>query len=803
MLVFVFYLVFAHLQAAQANSSFELDLEDGRFHVTADRTLYHSKEKVYEAFGHVVISGKRERLSADYAWIDTKAEELKAKGNVIYVTPESLTQAAEIHYNMKSQLGTIFYGRVSNDAYTLRGQLIRKISKDRFLTTDGEYTTCKDCPESWKFTAKNLDLTFDGYAFMDNVYIKVNDVPALYIPYMIVPVKSRRQTGLLFPKLSSGSTHGFTFVQPLFLAIDEHQDATLGLGKYSARGRRLEFEYRYKSYNDTQGTINAFHTKDQSIASLTSRWSVSTVNHLYLGKHADFRWRVFEVSDQEYPRTFVQDIKGDNDVSLESNAVLYSPFQDFFVAAEARRYRNLLYDKDVGFDGGTVQALPSVHFGVRERRILGPIFGNFYGRYDDFRRHDGAFYDANNDGTYEPNNDYLREVRRFQFVPELAAPFRVSDVFSISPSVQFQELQYFFNLPTESSDFSRTSQRFLLTKLDTSTVFEKVYQYNGERVIRVKHQLSPFVNYSYIPWIDENSKHPFQQQIRREGGLFDQFDIIPVTNSTNFLRLPLGNSLLYGFNSRVIRKFRSPDEMPKVYPYDRIKKKPKEYGKAKNRKQELSIEDLKIWDAYRPRYEEYQEIWHLSVSQAYDFKDAKNHREDKKRAFSFLQAKSALNIDDFGNTTEYRYYPRILKAATTTAPEELFANKHSISTATSWYWKRLRNSRGTRIFERGLTLSFSNYSQPFASRNISLGIDWSFNDFLRASYARGFDLLAKKLLNQSIRTTYSSPSECWQLGLRYTQTHNTGTEFGVDLGINLMGQGYVGVSQIGESSGGT
>lgn len=676
--------------AAYANSSFELDLTEGRYHVTADRTLYHSRERVYEAFGHVVISGNSERLSSDYAWIDTGVEELKAKGNVIYVTPQSLTQAAEIHFNMKTQLGTIFYGRVANDAYTLRGQLIRKVAKDRFLTTEGEYTTCKDCPESWKFTAKNLDLTFDGYAFMDSVYIKVKDVPALYIPYMIVPVKSRRQTGLLFPKLSTSVNHGFTFVQPLFLAIDDHQDATIGVGKYSARGRRLELEYRYKSFNETEGTLKAFHTKDRTTASpLPSRWSVSTVNRLNFGKHADFRWRVQEVSDQDYPHTFVQDTRGDNEPVLESNGVLYSPFRDFFVDAEVRRYRNLLYDKDVGFDGGTVQAMPTVHFGLRERRLAGPIFANFYGRYDDLRRHDGAFYDFNNDGIYDPSTDLLREVRRFQFAPELAAPFRIGDVVAVSPSVQFQELRYLFNLPTASAEFGQTSQRYLQTKLDTSTVFEKVYQYNGEKVIRVKHQLSPFVNYSYIPWLDENQKHPFQQQLRQDGGLFDQFDIIPITNSTNFLRLPLGNSVLYGFNSRIVRKFRNQDEMPRVYPYDRIKKKPKEYKKPKNRKQELDIEDLKIWDAYRPRYDEYQEIWNLSVSQAYDFKDAKKHPDDRKRGFSFLQAKSSLNVDDFANTIDYRFYPRLLKPATATTPEELFSNKHSISTATSWYWKKI------------------------------------------------------------------------------------------------------------------
>ncbi len=802
LIVFAAFGLYAPL--ALANSSFELELGEGRFHVTADRTLYHTKEKVYEAFGHVVISGKDQRLSADYAWVDTKSQELRAKGNVIYVTPESLVQAAEIHFNMNTELGSIFYGKVMNDAYTLRGQLIRKVAEDRFLTTDGEYSTCKDCPESWKFTAKDLDVTFDGYAFMDNVFIDVKDTPAIYLPYLIVPVKTRRQTGLLFPKLSTSAAHGFSWVEPLFIAINKHQDATLGFGRYTLRGQRLEGEYRYKGKAGFEGTLNAFHTKDHSSATpLPERWAVKTDNDWPLFKHADIRWRVYEVSDQDYPHTFAEDIIGDYLPALESNAVLYTPFQDFFAAVEARRYRNLLYDKDVGFDGGTVQAAPTVHFGLKERKIAGPLLFNFYGRYDHFTRHNGSIYDADNNGLYESSTDFLREARRFMFLPEISTPFRVGDVVAVSPSVQYQEMQYFFDLPTENQNFSRTSQRYLLTRLDTNAVFEKVYNYDGERVIRLKHQLSPFVNYSYIPWRDEDQKHPFQTQAHREGGPFDEFDVIPITNSTNFLRHPLGNSILYGFNSRLVRKFRSPEEMPKVYPYDRIKKKAPEYPAPKNRKQELTIEDLKIWDAYRPRYDEYQEIWQLFVSQAYDFIDA-HKQQDKKRAFSFLQAKSTLSVDDFSNTTDYRYFPRLVVPPSLTNPtEQVFSNKHSISTSTTWYWKKLENARKTLIFRRGFTVGFTNLTQPSPSRNISLALEWSFNDFFRVEGLRNYDLQAKQLLEQTFRTIYSSPSECWQLGVRYTQTHNTGTAWGLDLGVNLMGQGYVGLSQLGGSNSGS
>jgi len=790
-----------------AVSSLDLDVAEDKHHITADRTLYHSKEKVYEAFGHVVISSKGKRLSADYVWIDTTKKELKARGNVIFVNTNSIIQASEIHYNLETQLGSIFYGSVSNDLYTLKGQLIRRISEDRFLTTEGEYTTCKDCPESWKLSAKNVDITFDGYAFMDSVFVKIKDTPTVYLPYLVMPVKTRRQTGLLFPKISTGSSNGFSYVQPLFIAIDKHQDATIGLGTYSSRGKRMELEYRYKSYDGIEGTINFFRTKDRGFKVKTTRTALHTDNHWSLWKHADIKWRIREVSDQRYISDFTDDIIGNNEPALESNFVWYAPFKNFFISAEAKRYRNLLYDRIIGFDGGTVQAMPSVYFGSKEAQVFSFLSFNLTGRYDDYTRHNGAFQDNNGNEIFDSSIDTLRQTRRFLFTPEIATPFRIADIFSISPSVQYNEIKYIFpNLPTSNEDITNTSRRYLLAKVEASTVMEKIFQYNGEKINRVKHQLIPFMTYTTIPWQEKDDFHPFTSQLEKDGGLFDQFDIVPIQNSTDFKRLPLGNAVSYGFSSRVIRKFRGIDEVVRSYPFDRLPKKEKEYSEPHNRKQEIRITREMLWDRYTPHYENYEQIWDLSVSQAYDFKEANNQavlpNGDKKRAFSLLQAKSNLDIDDFSNVIEYKFYPRVVtKTTASNSIPSVFSNKHALSTTATWYLKRLKNARGTLAFRRSISINFSNNSQPTPSRNIGGSIDWSFNDFFSASYGRTVDLLAKKKLTEFIRTIYSSPSECWQIGLRFERTNNNrkDSEFGIDLGVNLMGSGYVGVNQFVQS----
>lgn len=812
-----FFLVLSSVPAGAA-SSFEVDSVSQKHHVTADRTLYHSREKVYEAFGHVVVSAKGQRLSCDYLWLDDNTKEIKARGNVLLVQGSTMIQAAELHFSLTTGFGSIFYGKVSNDQYSLKGQLIRRVSENRFLTTEGEYTTCKDCAESWKLSAKNVDLTIDGYAYLDSVYVKIKDVPTVYVPYLIVPVKTKRQSGLLFPRIGlSRGNHGVIFVQPFYWAIDDHQDLTLGLGRYTGRGMRYELEHRYQSFDGSGGQLNVFHTRDRKFRDILSkqgieesgaRTAIKANNRWTVGSHLQLRWRIFETLDREYPLDFPEDILGRQLPSLESNAVVSTPFDDFFVSVEARRYRNLLYDRPVGFDGGTVQALPTAHFGVKPIQIAGPLLGSFYGRFDRFTRHNGAFHDENANGVFDVTGgarDFIREADRFILQPELSAPFRLGNFLSVGPSLTYNELRYNFAVPLAGGEVPNTSTRYIQARLELSATMERIYEYNSQRVSRIKHQLTPFLTFSNIPWISKGDQgHPFNggqtSQIESNAGLFDQFDRVPYTNNTDFLRHPQGKSIYYGFTSRLIRKMKRPEEMEqRAYPYDLMPARPKVYPKPENRRQELALDRTQLYDQFGPRYNDYQEIWTVNVSQAYDFKAAERERGgDTKRAYSYLLAKSNLTLDRFSSNVEYRFFPRISNrsfepATGVLSPEQVYANRSFLTADFTWYLQSLTNLRRTRSFVRSLAGNFTVGAVPNPSRTARAKIDWSFNDFVSTRFDYGYDLLAKGQLDWSARLVLTHPSECWGVMANYTWLRNrrpNRAEVGFQLLLNLMGTGF-------------
>ena len=745
----------------------------------------------------MVMSGKDRRLSSDYAWIDTKTGEVKVRGNVVFVATTWTIKAAEMHFNMHTGLGSIFYGTVSNDYYRLKGQLIRKVSANRFLTTEGEYTTCRDCPESWKLSASSVDLTMDGYAFMEDVYVVIKDVPTLYLPYLIFPVKTRRQTGFLFPPIGSGSANGFTFLQPFFLVISPYQDVTFTYGRYSKRGRRGQLQYQYKSYGEFEGILDTFYQQDISHKSKIDRYALRTRNEWPINKEIDLRWRISEATDRDYVFTFPEDVPDDGEPAMESSIVANGQFDTYFISLEGKRYRSLITRDPVKFDKQMVQVQPSVYFGVRERKLWGSLTGSLYGRYDRFTRGAGGFRDDNENGVFDAfSTDRIRRAERLQVSPGVAYSFKLADVWSIQPSATYNERLYGFNIDPSSVRFGGLSSRYVSTRVRTSVTIENVWDVkDSDETIKIKHQLTPILTYSNIPWISQTLSHPFTFQSQQPGGIFDQFDLVPINNREKDLREPLGNAISFSLLSRLIKKGRDPDTLPRPYPYDLTSpKKKKKYGKPQNKSEEIAIGSEKRWDKYRHEYGRYSQTWLLTINQAYDFKEGSRSvkgSDPPRKPYSPLLIRSTL---DFGKFTNYVQYQRQPYAGFVEETNR-YRPQHDLSVSGKWVIKNLHSTTGILYFRRAVRFGFSYTTGASHTRVADIGFQWSFNDYFSISGNIAHNFLTKKTDSQSISSLYNAPSQCWQISLSFDETAERGTEIGFNLGVNLIGGSFIGGQQ--------
>ena len=139
---------------------------------------------------------------------------------------------------------------LSNRAYfRLEGDVLTKTNSNDFSAAHSLWTPCycdDDETPAWGVRASSTTAQLGGYATFTDAMIEIKGVPILYLPWMKLPIKDRRQSGLLPPSFSDDAQSGSGYSQPLFLDLGRDKDATLKADIFERRGMRAGGEFRWK-----------------------------------------------------------------------------------------------------------------------------------------------------------------------------------------------------------------------------------------------------------------------------------------------------------------------------------------------------------------------------------------------------------------------------------------------------------------------------------------------------------------------------------------------------------------------------
>ena len=103
--------------------------------------------------------------------------------------------------------------------------------------------------------AGTVTLTLEKRAVMNNMVLKVKDVPVFYLPALYYPInKDDRATGFLMPIYGSSTIRGQTLNNAFFWAINRSQDATLYHSFYSKTGQSFGGDIATSSRRGRRGT---------------------------------------------------------------------------------------------------------------------------------------------------------------------------------------------------------------------------------------------------------------------------------------------------------------------------------------------------------------------------------------------------------------------------------------------------------------------------------------------------------------------------------------------------------------------
>ena len=245
-----------------ARESFEFDLGQ-KINILSDKAFRKASENEFEAIGNVVITNLNNSIYGEKALINFTTGETKVEGNVRYIAPGMTLYGTKLNYNFLTKAIDLNNARVVSENFIVTGSKIVQTSPGIIFAEEAEYTTCKDCPESWSVFAKKITIEIGQYVRLKHAFIKINGVTAMYFPYLIFPIKQKRETGVLFPYLGFSSSDGFKYRQPFFWVIDDYKDMTLTPSTFGNRGLGGDFQYRQNIKEKTWFELNSLQLNDR------------------------------------------------------------------------------------------------------------------------------------------------------------------------------------------------------------------------------------------------------------------------------------------------------------------------------------------------------------------------------------------------------------------------------------------------------------------------------------------------------------------------------------------------------------
>jgi LPS-assembly protein len=356
--------------------------------ISANR-LEHDKEAgTYTGKGNVEVREGLRVLTADYVFFDDTTKNVLAEGNVVFQDEEDVVECQKLSLNLITKRGTIEKGKIfiRKGNFRITGESIEKKGESTYKIKEGGLTTCEGDKPDWRFTAKDVDVTLEGFAKTKGAMFQINNHSVFYLPYGVFPVKTERQSGFLLPEIQTSTRDGAVFKNSYFWVISKDKDATIYMDYIENRGFKPGMEFRYALTEDTKGTWYGSIINDQDYDG--TRWQIKGKHEQKLFTDMSFKMNVNHVSDiyylQDFNRAFSWAERAEN--QLKSTAFIEKPFKKSLLTAEMSNFQSLATRNN----DDTFQYYPFLSYFTEYIPLLkGKVFTDFQADYNYFYRDAG------------------------------------------------------------------------------------------------------------------------------------------------------------------------------------------------------------------------------------------------------------------------------------------------------------------------------------------------------------------------------------------------------------------------------
>ena len=424
-------------------------------------------------------------------------------------------------YNIDSRRGRIWGSSTEFEGGYYRGEDFRKFTDEVFFVEHGSYTTCDLEEPHFHFESKNMVVIRDDKIIARPVVMKIGELPMLYLPYYVFPIRRGRHSGFL-PIRFGNFDRGNRFISNAgyYWAASEYWDLEGALDFNEETGINLRSTVNYALRYKFSGNVSGSYARESRFSS-TGRskrtvWSLRGSHQQTLSETASLSGSMNFLSDKSYYEDYVYNPDDRRQRTLTSQLNLSKRFKTASLSVGLRSTENL-DTKD------RTRQLPQASLNFFNRRIISPDSGQ------DARWYHNAYVSLGSDLNHFEHRYIVAKTRQegdstvvdsvetkahyatMNHRGTISFPQRLFKYITFSPSGSFQETWYYvFDTPFARekgipvNDPGRRISGSVGVGANTNLYgFLNPHLFG---VSAIRHTLTPSVAYSFTPAIKQNDE---------------------------------------------------------------------------------------------------------------------------------------------------------------------------------------------------------------------------------------------------------------------------------------------------------
>lgn len=513
----VFSLVFFCVSSAHAA---KLDMPKEPIVVNGDKVEYFHDKKEVVGTDNISITYKDVILTCDKITVHLDTRDAVAEGHVKVSQKGAYFTGDRINYNFDTRKGTVLNGYVNAKPFYGKAQEVGKLAnKDQINLERGYVTTCNLEKPHYRVQSRQVRIYLNDKVVAKHILFFVGNVPIVYIPYYVQPLKERKSHITVIPGQSKD--WGYYVLASYRYYIGDKNRGDLLLDYRSKKGLAYGVNHYYDTGKAGDISFKYYQTRENDNLAYEKTDEEKT-RYRY---QARYRWDMGDQTDTtailEFNKLSDQDII--RDYFYNEYVELGEPDTYLtFITTKKDYSTQLLVRKRFDNFYTVVERLPEYRIDIPNFKVGNtPVYytGSASGVYlnKTFARSDETPGDIN--------------AVRFDVYNQLAYAARLFKSLSVTPYGGIRNTYYSRNKWGDTNPI----RTIFSAGVDNSMKFYRMYDVNtdfmGLDLNKLRHVITPTANYYFT----------YQPSISPDN--LNQFDEIDALDTANGVKLALENRL--------------------------------------------------------------------------------------------------------------------------------------------------------------------------------------------------------------------------------------------------------------------